>query len=144
MHGIYSDPAVMRWVGDGAVGARDETEAMLREYIDHQRRYGFSCWAVVERNTGAVIGDAGLYTRPEGVELGYTLAQTHWGHGYGTEAAALSVEAAFGNLGLDELLALVRPENSRSVSVLERLGFARAGRLIAYGTDHLLYRLRRH
>jgi hypothetical protein len=47
---------------------------MLGEYIDHQRACGFSFWAVIERRSGELIGDAGLYSRDGEVELGYTLS----------------------------------------------------------------------
>jgi ribosomal-protein-alanine N-acetyltransferase len=96
MHAIYSDPEVMCWVGTGPVTTPAESAAMLASYAEHQRVHGFSCWAVVERVAGAVVGDAGLITREEGVEIGYTLAADRWGRGYGTKAAGLCVDAAFG------------------------------------------------
>src|SRR3712207_9493858 len=61
MHRVYGDPRVMRHVGDGAATDLDGTRAMVRAYIDQQAVAGYSFWAVVERATGEVIGDAGLY-----------------------------------------------------------------------------------
>ena len=61
MHAIYSDAAVMEHVGSGAVEAIAETESMLQSYIDHQATHGFSFWALVDRRSGALIGDAGLF-----------------------------------------------------------------------------------
>lgn len=116
---------------------------MLRDHAAHQRDHGFNVWAVVERATGSIIGDAGLYRREEKVELGYTLAHDCWNRGYGTEAARLCVRAAFGELGLDALVAVVRPENAASAPVLAKLGFRPSGHLEAYGFRHSLYRLRR-
>ena len=140
-HRVYSDPRVMRWVGSGPVVRRAQTEAMLAGYIAHQRRYGFSFWAVIERASGELIGDAGLYTRIEQVELGYTLARQHWGKGYGTEAAALCVQAAFDSLRLAQLEALVRPENTASAAVVKKLGFEDCGRAVVHGAPHILFRL---
>lgn len=140
-HRIYCDERVMRWVGAGAVIRPEQTTAMLSEYIDHQRVRGFSFWAVIERSTGELIGDAGLYTRGSEVELGYTLGYEHWGKGYGTEAAQLCVHAAFAELGLPELTALIRPENQSSAAVAVKLGFEQAARVSAYGSEHLLFRL---
>ena len=79
MHNIYGDGRVMRWVGDGPVRDLNQTQAMLDRYIAHQRAHGFSFWAVVERSTGAVVGDAGLCIRGDDVELGYTLARAAGG-----------------------------------------------------------------
>jgi ribosomal-protein-alanine N-acetyltransferase len=136
-HRVYSDERVMLWVGEGGVSHPAQTEAMLREYIEHQRLHGFSFWAVIERATREVIGDAGLYTRGGKVELGYTLAYEYWGCGYGTEAAGLCVRTA-SDVGLRELIALARPANAPSVAVIEKLGFkprewVTAGRLGAHG-----------
>lgn len=142
-HRIYSDERVMRWVGAGAVHHPEQTEAMLREYIAHQRLHGYSFWAVIERATGKLIGDAGLYTRALEVELGYTLGYEHWGKGYGTEAARLAVRAAFTELGVGELVALIRPGNEPSVAVATKLGFVARERVAAYGSEHLLFVLRR-
>ena len=141
-HTILGDPLVMRWVGHGALRTPSATEAVLREYMAHQERHGFSFWAVIERSSGRLIGDAGLFHVSGEVQLGYTLGAEWWGLGYGTEAAGLCLAPAFGELGLTELAAVVEPENERSVHVLEKLGFARDGRCLAYGREHLVYRMR--
>lgn len=143
MHAIYSDPEVMRFVGNGPVASLPATEKMLRDYADHQSRRGFSFWAVAERATGALVGDAGLYEGSGAeVELGYTLARASWGRGYATEAARAWLEAAFRVHGLDEVVALVEPANTGSIRVVEKLRMARAGTRIAYGRQHLAYRAR--
>jgi RimJ/RimL family protein N-acetyltransferase len=138
----YGDPLVMRYVGHGVVGKPAGVERMLDEYIAHQIRHGFSVWAVIERTTGTLIGDAGLFTRPDGdVELGYTLRHSAWGCGYATEAAGAWVQAAFGELGLDALVAQTDLPNTRSARVLEKLGFRSAGTRMAYGREHRVFRV---
>jgi RimJ/RimL family protein N-acetyltransferase len=138
----YGDPAVMRYVGHGVVASRDGVGRMLGEYIAHQKRHGFSVWAVVERRTGTLIGDAGLYTRVDGdVELGYTLRQSAWHQGYATEAAGAWVHAAFGELALPRLVAQTDLPNTRSARVLEKLGFTPDGTRMAYGREHRVFRL---
>lgn len=146
IHAVYSDPEVMRHVGHGPVGGLAETEATLAAYIEHQERHGFSFWAVVERQSGALIGDAGLYSAEaaaDEIELGYTLGAARWGRGYATEAARACLDVGFRELALDEILAVADPANAASVHVLDKLGMVAAGRRHAYGRPHLLYRLRR-
>jgi len=77
------------------------------------------------------------------VELGYTLGRAWWDRGYATEAASACVDAAFGPLELDEVIALVEPANVASIRVLDKLGFRRAGERQAFGRPHLLYRATR-
>jgi [ribosomal protein S5]-alanine N-acetyltransferase len=127
------------------VRAESETRAMLAAYAAHQAAHGYSFWAVVERESGTLIGDAGLFlslsSGPE-VEVGYTLARSTWGHGYATEAARACLDAAFGPLDLDEVIALVVPDNARSLRVVTRLGMVPDGRRHAYGREHLVFRKR--
>lgn len=146
IHAVYSDPVVMRHVGNGPVTELRETELMVREYIAHQEQHGFSFWAVIERASGAVIGDAGLYLlegRGPGVELGYTLGAVWWGRGYATEAARVCLAAGLGGLELVEVLAVADPANASSVRVLEKIGMEYVGPQQAYGRAHALYCARR-
>ena len=100
---------------------------------------------MVERGTGAVIGDAGLWPledRGPEVELGYTLGRAWWGRGYATEAARAVADAALAQLRLSELYAIVDAANPPSARVLEKLGMTRVGPQTAYGRPHWRYRLR--
>lgn len=144
MLAVYGDPEVMRWVGHGPVATLPDVEAMLRQYITHQERYGYAFWAVVERSTGRVIGDAGLARTADGrTEMGYTLAREYWGRGLATEAAGLAVHAALETLQLPSVRSLVEPPNSASRHVLIKLGFARVGEVNAFGRPHLAYEINR-
>jgi RimJ/RimL family protein N-acetyltransferase len=140
-HRVYSDPRVMRYVATGAMEDIAVTERLLHDYEVHQHMHGFSFWAVIERASGELIGDAGLYRTPAGeVELGYTLGLPWWGRGYATEAAGAWIEAAFSTLGIDEVVALAEPANYASLHVLEKLGMQRTGERLAFGRPHAVYR----
>jgi RimJ/RimL family protein N-acetyltransferase len=141
IHRVYSDPRVMRYVATGPMASLSATSRLLHDYDIHQQRYGYSFWAVVERESGTLIGDAGLYRTPAGeVELGYTLGVASWGRGYATEAAGAWLDAAFGTLGIDAVVALAEPANTRSLRVLSKLGMRRDGERIAFGRPHAVFR----
>ena len=144
VHLVYSDPEVMRYVATGAMESIAITERLLDDYEAHQRRHGYSFWAVIERASGALIGDAGLYRTPTGeVELGYTLGVAWWGRGYATEAAGCWLATAFDALAITEVVALAEPANVASLHVLQKLGMRRAGERIAFGRPHAVYRTQR-
>jgi [ribosomal protein S5]-alanine N-acetyltransferase len=142
IHAIYADPEVMRYVGHGAHRTTAETASALRTYADVLERRGYSFVAVVERETGALIGDGGLHplggVGPD-VELGYTLARSAWGKGYATELGRALVEYAFTVLHVPRVVAQVEPENTGSRHVLEKLGMIERETRTAYGRPHLLY-----
>jgi len=141
VHPIYSDPEVMRYVATGPMADLAYTRRLIDDYTDHHILHGYSFWAVVERSSGALIGDAGLYRTPAGeVELGYTLGRSSWGHGYATEAAGTWLQVAFERLGVDEVVALAEPANVASVHVLTKLGMQRSGERLAFGRPHAVFR----
>jgi len=141
IHTIYSDPVVMRYVATGPMSDLAVTERLIDDYNAHQQRHGFSFWAVLERSSGQLIGDAGLYRTPAGeVELGYTLGAAWWGRGYATEAASRWLSVAFDELDINEVVALAEPANVASLHVLTKLGLVRDGERMAFGRPHAVFR----
>ena len=142
IHAIYADPEVMRHVGHGPHRTPADTDAALQAFRRMLQSRGISFLAVVERATGRLIGDAGLYP-VEGadgdVELGYTLARAAWGRGYATEAALALVEHARTALAASRVVATVDPANTASKRVLEKVGMTADGERIAYGRPHAVY-----
>jgi RimJ/RimL family protein N-acetyltransferase len=134
LHAIWSDPGARRFRDDEPDWPRprriEDTRRYLEPIVSGQREHGYASWAVVERASGRLIGDCGLFPAdgvgPD-VELAYGLAPEVWGRGYATEAAIACVRAGFEELGLDRIVADVDPGNAASVRVLEKAGFEPAG-----------------
>lgn len=97
---VYCDPEVMRFIPGGALPDIGAVRSTLENHARVQESRGFSCWAVVERETARVIGDVGFgIFEPTGdIELGYTLARDCWGQGYATEAATACLAAGLNHL----------------------------------------------
>jgi ribosomal-protein-alanine N-acetyltransferase len=81
--------------------------------------------------------------------LGYAIDQAHEGRGLMREALQAALADAFGaRVGLHRVQANVRPENVRSLALLERLGFEREGLARRYlfidgaWRDHVMTALR--
>ena len=64
------------------------------DMISQWERRGYGQWSVVEKTTGQVIGVVGFY-HPQrewpGVDLGWVIHRSRWGHGLGTEAATAAL-----------------------------------------------------
>ena len=137
---LYGDAEAMRLIG-GAVDL-EETRRRIELYIAHQRSAGYAFWAVVERATGALAGEAGLIPfGGEGpdVELGYAFGRAFWGRGLATEAGRAVLAEAFGPLGLERVVAVTMPVNLGSQRVLAKLGFVPAGRREVWDAEQLYY-----
>ena len=141
MFRVYGDPEVMRFIPGGALSDEVAVRSLLKRYADAQLRQGFSSWAVVDRETGHPIGDAGFgIFEPTGeVELGYTLARDRWGQGYATEAARACLVAGLEQLVGPRIIAVVDVENEASLRLPERIGMKRIGLIHAHGRLHVLF-----
>ena len=87
-----------------------------------------TCWAIIEKETGAVAGHAFLFldgSHPF-LELGFMFFKTFWGRGFATEPACRLVENCLRDAGLPGLLATVDCDHTPSIRVLEKAGFGKA------------------
>jgi len=123
---LVNDPSWLRFIGDKGIRTIDEARAGIESGpIASQHVNGFSLYLVELRATGAALGICGLVRRetlPD-IDLGYAVLPSYWGQGYAREAAAAVVAYARDALGLKTLLAIVSPDNARSIHLLESLGF---------------------
>jgi RimJ/RimL family protein N-acetyltransferase len=141
MVGVYCDPEVMRFIPGGALADEEAVHTLLETYARAQEKYGFSSWAMVERETGVLVGDVGFgIFEPTGeIELGCTLAREYWGRGLATEAAGAALAAGLAQLEVPRLIAVVDAENSSSLRVPERIGMRRVGDIDIHGRRHVLF-----
>lgn len=142
---IHLDPEVNRWLGDAPQTLEDELE---RIDVRHgpQREHGFSMWTVDEKETGEVVGAAGLFPveqKGPDVEVAYHFKRDRWGRGYATEAASACIAYGFGVAGLDRIVGLVAPGNLASARVLVKCGLTLEGPAHHYGLDLHRYAIER-
>ena len=81
-------------------------------------------------SSGRLIGAAGVVSidqKNRKCELGYWLGKEHWGKGYAKEAVLLLMHLSFGRLGMNRVCATTFPFNSRSIALLNSIGFKRDG-----------------
>jgi RimJ/RimL family protein N-acetyltransferase len=138
---MLSHPEVMRFYPD--LYDREEAEEWLRRQRDRYADDGHGLWLVIERATGAPVGQIGLCTQTvDGArlpEVAYLLHRPYWRLGYATEAAGAVRDHAFEALGYRQVISLVRPENLPSRAVAERLGMQASGLTDHAGLPHLVF-----
>jgi len=128
---LCANPEVIRYMGDGQPLTREQTQAWIDVSLANYRERGWGCFGVTAKTDDRLIGFAGFArppARPGVVELIYTFAPEHWGHGYATEVAAALVAFGFDRGGMTRIEATVDPANEASSRVLAKIGMAYEGR----------------
>ena len=144
----YGDEEVARWLSPAMDQVRD-VEAMrvlLQQWVAEDARMLTPAgrWAVESREDGQVIGGASLLPLPpdEEFEIGWALQQQAWGRGYGSESGLALARWAF-DQGIEQVIALVRPANTRAERTVRRMGMEWVGETEKYhGLRLQEYRLR--
>jgi RimJ/RimL family protein N-acetyltransferase len=134
----------VRFVGDRGVRTpEDAARYIILRFVESYRQHGFGLWLVEPKAEGMPAGICGLLKRGTlpGIEVGYAFLPPFRGKGYAFEAASAALGHARDVLGLHSLYAIVNPDNSISIRVLEKLGmrFERMVRLPGEESEVKLY-----
>ena len=127
-HTMNSDPAVMATIGP--VMSRAESDAFMNRLEAAFDVQGYGLWCI--ELGGESVGYAG-FMHPwfrDGVEIGWRIRSEHWGRGYAPEAAQACLDVGFRprtehGIGFEEVLTFTAATNSKSIRVMEKLGFER-------------------
>lgn len=144
---ILGDPSVMEFSSKGAL-----TEADTAKFIEGCRssykEQGYGQWALIEKQSGALIGFCGLSNATvdggEVVEVAYRLAQVQWGKGLASEAARKVLEYGIANCNIESIVGIVSLRHVASIRVLEKIGFQSFYETQYGGWDVRVYRLNKH
>jgi ribosomal-protein-alanine N-acetyltransferase len=110
--------------------------------LDHQKKYGFSYWAVCKKDTDEYMGQTGVVTNPDGsVNLCFIFPEKFWGRGYGTETTKATLKYVFEVLDLEKVRAMHTIRNVASGNVLKKSGMKFLGEKFVDRFDVAFYEL---
>ncbi|MFI7410989.1 GNAT family N-acetyltransferase [Streptomyces sp. NPDC049627] len=124
-HRVFAHPDVMEFHG-GRAAELSVYEELTARQRRHDAERGFCLWTMLGEDE-QVIGFTGAQPweqdwGPTGeIEIGWRLGREHWGKGYATAAARMTLDRLRA-AGVPDVVALVRPGNERSIAVARRLG----------------------
>ena len=126
---IIGDDRVTRFLSFDS-RSREEAQAMIEGAVKRAQespRTEFYL-AVARPDDDSMIGFARIaIAGVKAGKLGYAIAADEWGHWYATDAARTLTAFAFRVLQLHRVSAAIGPENTASITLVERLGFTREG-----------------
>ena len=127
LYAYARDPRVGPIAGWKPHGSLEESREIIRTVFSAPNTF-----AVVDRETGKVVGSAGFVvpSKPADAahegrssEIGYALSPEYWGRGLMPEVVRELLRYGFQDLGLDEIWCTHYQENRRSRRVIEKSGF---------------------
>ena len=127
---LLNDADFLRHIGDRGVRTVEEAEAYIRDgAVASYEAHGFGLYLVEAKDGGEKVGVCGLLRRDflEDVDLGFAFLPEHRRRGYAREAAEATILFAHEEFGLERLAAIVSPENTASIRLLEGLRFGSQG-----------------
>lgn len=147
---ILQDPQAMYAYEHGF--SEKEVQEWLDRQLERYAQYGFGLWAVIEKETGALIGQCGVTMQDwnglEVPEVGYLFRRDKWHQGFAIEAAKACKEYAFTKLGFQEVYSIIRENNLPSQHVALRNGMSVRGSFVKhyYGVDmlHFVFSVKRN
>jgi ribosomal-protein-alanine N-acetyltransferase len=125
LYQILAEEEVLRYFPNPAPPPPEKVNKIISNQLEQWEQYGYAWWAVTLPPDSQFLGWCGLQFLPETgeTEVGYLLGKPWWGKGYATEAALASLYFAFNDIQhLDQIIALVHPENQASIHVIEKIG----------------------
>jgi ribosomal-protein-alanine N-acetyltransferase len=136
---IVNSPGWLRFIGDRGVHDLEGATKYIRKNINNYQALGFGLYAIEMKDSGEVAGMCGLLKRDylPAADIGYALLPRFEGLGLAQEAGRSVVKYAQEMLQMTSLFAIVTPQNSRSISLLEKIGF-RFSKEITENNEQLL------
>ena len=106
------------------------TEQIIDYIANCQKQYalnGYGHWSIYNTDSGEFVGVCGLNKHDldsnDVIHINYRLATNQQGKGYAVEATLGILDFAKNSLKLNVIHALIEPENTSSVNVVNRTGF---------------------
>ncbi|MCR5857771.1 GNAT family N-acetyltransferase [Mesorhizobium sp. J428] len=143
---MWGDPVVTRYIG-GTPQTREQSWVRLLRHLGMWQVMGFGFWAVTEKETGRLVGEAGFHDLKRDVtpSLAGTM-ETGWGfvpevHGKGIASETVTAILAWGDGNRPGMrkTCLINPENVASVRVAEKHGFREFAQSTYHGAPTILF-----
>jgi len=113
-----------RSIWEGGPFTREQAWRVFASEVGQWQLFGFGPFSVDDRETGAYLGEVGIY-QPEGYpepELGWFVTDAAEGRGIAAEGARAVMDWAAQTFGWDHIDNYIDPGNARSIALGLRLG----------------------
>lgn len=127
---MWADREVVRYITGDPIGEEEAWTGFLR-VCGHWPIMGFGYWMVVEKATGAMLGEVGFVDFKRALtpsikgepEIGWVFGRAAHGRGFATEAAKEAVRWGDEHFGGARMSCIINTPHVASIRVAEKCGF---------------------
>jgi RimJ/RimL family protein N-acetyltransferase len=142
---MWAESGVTRFIG-GKPLTEEETWLRILRHAGHWALLGFGYWVVEEKATGRFLGEAGLAEFRREIEpsiigtpeAGWVFAAASHGRGYAVEAGRAILDWGAVRFGNTRTVCLINPENTASLRLAGKLGYAEEVRTTFRGNSTII------
>lgn len=143
LYELYEDAGHCRYV-DGLSASKSEEKEKLESYIQYVYGfYGFGLWAVIEKESGKLIGRCGLQVEvidgDSMLEIGYMIGKPWLKKGYGLESVRAVLRFAYEETAEDKVAARIDKNNTASQALAVKAGFKKQKTISGHGRETELF-----
>lgn len=140
---IISNENVYKWLGQRNKKTTEDAKSIIDYFMKEFSKNGIGVFAVISKESGKLIGQAGVkYIREfDAIEYIYALDYREWNKGYATEMGKSFMENFKTYYPNTKLIAITYPDNMKSRKVLSKLGFESKGQKEIFETKLVYYEL---
>lgn len=127
---LTNDPEMQRFLGK-KTPSRAMSFPRFLQNAGSWSLYGYGSHVVIDRATGAMIGNCGVFRSYRGLgedfddmpEAGWIVARDHWGKGLAREAMNAALDSFEEEYGRQRIVAMIEVGNQASEAIAKALGF---------------------
>lgn len=142
---LFNDPEVADWLFLTGPPTREQLDRRIEAHDAYWRENGFGMFVAIEKASGLFVARVGpMLTSETGrIEMAWSTSRQAWGKGYASEAAAATIAHTFAHSRLEALDCYLRPDNTASRRVAEKLAFQYQDTRFLYDRPLRYYKLPR-
>jgi len=114
-------------IGDRGIRTIEDAEDFIKtRFFKSYKENGFGFYSMVIKDTFEMIGIVGLVNREglEYIDIGYGILPEFRGQGFAYEATKSIYDYSKDTLKLKKIVAIVNPDNIRSIKLLQKIGLS--------------------
>lgn len=129
-HHLWNCPEVFQFIS-GKPSSEQQSAGRLYNYLGHWQLHGYGYLAVVDKHTGAFMGEVGVANFFRDInpkidcpfEVGWVLAPSYHGKGFAREAVEALLQWHQAKFSPQNYWCMIDPRNSPSLKLASLLGF---------------------